>query len=374
MQFEFTEEQQLVKANMREFCEKFVEPVAAEIDHDARFPAENIKRLAEQDMLGIPYPEKYGGAGSDYLTYVVTIEELARSCATTGFIVEDNTSLTSFCLSTYGNEEQKSKYLAPLCRGDGLGAFAHNDRREGGKGSIARLEGDEYILNGSKSFVMNALAADTFIVFADVQESGPGGLSAFIVPLNAPGLELGSNIDKMGLRGAPVSEIVLKNCRIPKENLLGLEGQGAEIANAAMDVGSIGIAALALGIAQAALEESVRYSKERVQFGQPISNFQAIQWMIADMGTAIEVSRYLTYYAAWCYDRDLPFREEAATAKLMATETAVWQSDSSVQIHGGIGTIKGQKVERLYRDAKIIQIHGGRPEAARMIIAKSVLS
>lgn len=374
MQFAFTEEQQLVKANMREFCEKFVEPVAAAIDHDARFPAENIKRLAEQDMLGIPYPEKYGGAGSDCLTYVVTIEELASSCAATGFIVENNTSLASFCLCAYGSEEQKKNYLDPLCRGEGLGAFALKDRREGGQGAVAFLEADEYVLNGFKSFVMNAPAAATVIVFADVRKSsGPGGPSAFIVPVGTPGLEVGVNIDKMGLRGAPGSEIALKDCRISKANLLGMEGQGADIAKAAHDVGSIGIAALALGIAEAALEESVRYSKERVQFGQPISNFQAIQWMIADMGTAIEVSRYLTYYAAWCYDRGLPFREEAAAARLMAAETAVRQSDRAVQIHGGTGTVKGQKVERLYRDAKITQIHGGTPEVAGMVIAESVL-
>lgn len=376
MQFEYTEEQELVKANMREFCEKFVEPIADEVDQQARFPAENIKRLAEQDMLGIPFPEQYGGAGSDFLTYVVTLEELSRACAATGFIVGTNTSLVCFSLFKYGTEAQKKKYLVPLCRGEALGAFALSDQRAGVgvNATTARLDGDEYVLNGQKTYVSNAPVAGTLIVFADLRRSdGAGGLSAFIVPVGTPGVEVGSPTERMGLRGAPGSEVSLVNCRVPKENLLGAEGQGADIAGAAMDSGRIGMAAMALGIAEAALDESVRYSKERVQFGQPICNFQAIQWMIANMGTAIEVSRYLTYYAAWCCDRGLPYREEAATAKFMATETAVQQSDRAVQIHGGIGTIKGQKVERLYRDAKIAQIHGGTTEATKLVIADNLL-
>jgi butyryl-CoA dehydrogenase len=376
MQFELTEEQELVKANMREFCEKYVEPVANEIDYEARFPAENIRRLAEQDMLGIPYPEEYGGAGSDYLTYVMTVEELARACAATGFLVETNTSLVCFSLYKYGSEDQKKKYLAPLCKGDALGAFALGERGLAGDAATttAVSDGDGYVLNGVKTFVMNAPVAGIFVVFADVAKSGgAGGPSAFIVSADTPGLEVGKPLDKMGARGAPSSEVVLKDCRIPKENLLGQEGQGAVIAGASLDSGRIGIAALALGIAQAALEESVRHSKERVQFGQAICNFQAIQWMIANMGTEIEVCRYLTYYAAWCYDQGLPYSEEAAIAKLMASETAVHQSDRAVQIHGGIGTVKGQKVERLYRDAKITQIHGGTPEFTKMIIADCVL-
>jgi butyryl-CoA dehydrogenase len=372
MQFELTEEQQLVKANMKEFCEKYVEPVADEIDYEARFPAENMKRLAEQDMLGIPYPEEYGGAGSDYLTYVMTVEELARACAATGFLVETNTSLASFALFKFGSEDQKKKYLTPLCKGDALGALALDEQDVAI--TTAVRDGDDYVLNGAKKFVMNAPVAGVFIVFADVPGSGgPGGPSAFIVPAGTSGIEVGEPVTKMGARGAQSSEVVLKDCRIPKENLLGEEGQGTRIAGESLDSGRIGIAALALGIAQAALEESVRHSKERVQFGQPICNFQAIQWMIANMGTEIEVSRNLTYYAAWCCDQGLPFSEEAAMAKFMASETAVHQSDKAVQIHGGIGTVRGQKVERLYRDAKITQIYGGTPESTKMIIADSVL-
>lgn len=376
MRFELTEEQQLVKANMREFCGKYVEPVAGEVDLDARFPAGNIRRLAEQDMLGIPYPEEYGGAGADFLTYVVAIEELSRACAATGFIVETNTSLVCYPLYKYGSEAQKKKYLLSLCRGDALGAFALNDQGTGSEVSVATAvrDGDDYVLNGVKAFVMNAPQAGTFIVLADVAGSrGVGGPSAFIVPAGIPGIEVGNQVGKMGARGAPSSEVVLKNCCVPEENLLGREGQGRDIAEAAIDSGRIGIAALALGIAEAALEESVRYSKERVQFGQAICNFQAIQWMLADMGTEIEVCRYLTYYAAWCCDRGSLYREEAAIAKLMATQTAVQQTDRAVQIHGGMGTIRGQRVERLYRDAKITQIYGGTPEFTKMAIADSLL-
>ncbi len=371
MNFELTEEQELVKANMKEFCEKYVEPIADQVDQEARFPAENIKKLAEQDMMGIPYPEQYGGAGSDYLTYIMTLEELSRTCAATGFIVEAHTSLACNPLYKFGSEAQKKKYLVPLCKGDILGAVALMEGAGDEAAATAAPDGNEYVLNGVKSFVCNAPNAGIFIVFA---KTGGGGCSAFIVPAGAPGLEVGEHVDKMGLRGAPSSEVLLKDCRIPKENLLGQEGQGPAIAAAALDGSRVGIAALALGIAQAALDESIRHSKERVQFGQPICNFQAIQWMLSNMAIEIEVSRYLTYYAAWCYDQNLPYSKEAAMAKLMASETAVHQSDTAVQIHGGMGTVRGQKVERLYRDAKITQIHGGTSGFTKTVIADNMLS
>ena len=376
MQLELTEEQELIKANMKEFCEKYVEPIADQVDQEARFPAENISRLAEQDMLGIPYPEEYGGAGSDYLTYIMTLEELSYACAATGLIVEVNTSLACCPLYKYGSEAQKKKFLVPLCKGDMLGAFAFSEQGADGAISAAAVpSGNEYVLNGVKTFVWNTPNAGMFIVFANTGKStGAGGISAFIVPAGIPGIEVGKHVGKMGVRGAPCSDVLLKDCRIPRENLLGQEGQGADIAATALDGSRIGIAALALGIAQAALDESIRYSKERVQFGQPISNFQAIQWMLANMAIEIEVSRSLTYYAAWCYDQSLPLSNEAAMAKLMASETAARQTDTAVQIHGGLGTIRGQKVERLYRDAKITQINGGRSELTKMIIADRMLS
>lgn len=378
MHFQLTEEQQLVKASVREFSEKYVEPIADAVDQEPRFPSENIKRLAEQEWLGIPYPEQYGGAGADYLTYILTIEELSRACATTGFIVEVHSSLACFPLYKFGTEEQKQKYLVPLCKGEMLGSFALTEPGAGtdvasGTAS-AVLDGNEYVLNGTKMFISNAPVAGLFIVFAMTDKSkGTKGLSAFIVPKDTPGIKPGEHLNKMGIRGALTSEVVLKDCRVPKENLLGEEGQGFKIAMMTLDGGRIGIAAQALGIAQAALVESIHYSKERVQFGKPISNLQAIQWMIADMVADVEASRFLTYYAAWRYDQGLPYSKEAAMAKLKASETAVRHTNRAVQIHGGIGYIKGHKVERLYRDAKITEIYEGTSEVMKMVIAANVL-
>ncbi len=377
MDFQLTEEQQLVRASVREFCEKYVEPVADSVDQEPRFPSENVKRLAEQDWLGIPYPPEYGGAGADYLTYIIAVEELSRSCTTTAFVVGVNTSLACFPLYKFGTEEQKQKYLVPLCKGEMLGAFALTESGAGTDlaacSAAAVREGNEYVLNGTKTFVSNAPVASVFIVLASTDKSkGAKGLSAFIVPKDASGISVGEHLGKMGIRGALTSDVVFKNCRITKENLLGQEGDGLDIAMTTLDGGRIGIAAQALGIAEAALAESVRYSKERVQFDQPISNFQAIQWMLANMATEVEVSRFLTYHAAWCCDQGLPYAKEAAMAKLMAADTAVCQTDRAVQIHGGIGYVKGQKVERLYRDAKITQIHEGTSEAMRMLIAGNV--
>lgn len=372
MELELTEEQQLIKANMREFCEQYVEPSAEAVDRESSFPAENVRLLAEQDMLGIPFPEEYGGAGSDFVTCAMTIEELSRSCASTGFVVAANTSLACFPLFKYGSEEQKKKYLAPLCRGESLGACSVSEigTDYSASGAVtAHREGGEYVLNGVGTFVANAPVAGVFIVFASTGQ-GPAG---FIVPAGTPGFSAGQDAGRFGIRGAPISEITLKDCRIPKENILGREGQGTEIAMSALDNFRTGIAAVALGIAHAALDESVRYSKERVQFEKAICNFQAIQWMLVDMSTETEVSRLLTYHAAWNCDRGLPYSMEAAMAKLSASSSAVNSADRAVQIHGGIGYIKGQKVERLYRDAKVTQIYAGAPEAMKAVIARTVL-
>jgi len=378
MNFQLSEEHQLIRASVREFCQKYVEPVADEIDQQARFPQGIVNRLAQQDWLGIPYPEAYGGAGSDYLSYTIVVEELSRACATTGFTLECHTSLACYPLFKFGTEEQKNKYLLPLCKGEILGSFALTEPGAGtdvgAALTTAVLDGDQYVLQGSKMFISNAPVAGVLIIFAMTDKAkGAKGLSAFIVPGDAPGLTIGKHLNKMGIRGSLTAEVLLKDCRIPKENLLGQEGQGFRIAMMTLDGGRIGIAAQALGIAQAALDESVRYSKERVQFGKPISSFQAIQWMIADMATAVEASRFLTYHAAWCYDQGLPYSKEAAMAKLFASETAVYQTNRAVQIHGGIGYIKGHKVERLYRDAKITEIYEGTSEVMRMVISGNVL-
>jgi len=378
MNFKLSEEHQLIRASVREFCQKYVEPAADEIDQQARFPEDIVKKLAEQDWLGIPFPEEYGGAGSDYLSYTIVVEELSRACATTGFTLECHTSLACYPLFKFGTEEQKKKYLVPLCKGEILGSFALTEpgagTDAGAASTTAVLDGNDYVLNGSKIFISNAPVAGVLIIFAMTDKSkGTKGISAFIVPGKTPGLMIGKHLNKMGIRGSLTAEVFLKDCRIPKENLLGQEGQGFRIAMMTLDGGRIGVAAQALGIAQAALDESVRYSKERVQFGKPISTFQAIQWMIADMATAVEASRFLTYHAAWCYDQGLPYSKEAAMAKLFASETAVYQTNRAVQIHGGIGYIKGHKVERLYRDAKITEIYEGTSEVMRMVISGNVL-
>jgi butyryl-CoA dehydrogenase len=377
MDFNLTEEHQLIRQSVKEFCDRYVCPIADEVDQESRFPAETIKKLAEQDLMGISYPVEYGGAGADYLSYVIVLEELSRACVTTGFTVECH-SLAGFPLLKFGTEEQKEKYLTPLCKGEMLGSFALTEPGAGtdtaAGTTTAVVDGNEWVLNGSKIFISNAPVAGVIIVFAMTDKSrGMDGISAFIVPAGTPGLEIGRHLKKTGIRGSLTAEVFLKNCRIPKENLLGVEGQGGEIARMTIDGGRIGIAAQAVGIAQAALDESIKYSKERIQFGKPIGTFQAVQWMIANMATEVQASRLLTYQAAWCYDQGLPFSTQAAMAKLFASETASRQTDRAIQIHGGVGYVKGSKVERLYRDAMITVIYNGTSETMRKVIAGGLL-
>ncbi len=378
MDFKLSEEHQLIRQSVHEFCDKYVCPIADETDQQAKFPAETMKKLAEQDWMGIPYPVEFGGAGADYLSYVIVVEELSRACAATGFILECHTSLASYPLFKFGTEEQKQQWLTPLCKGEMLGAFALTEPGAGtdaaASTTVAVLDGNQWVLNGSKIFISNSPVAGMIIVFAMTDKSkGTKGISAFIVPAGTPGLKIGKHLNKMGIRGSLTAEVFLQDCRIPKENLLGGEGQGFKIAMMTLDAGRVGIAAQALGIAQAALDESVKYSKERIQFGKPIGTFQAVQWMIADMATDVEASRFLTYHAAWCYDQGMPYSKEAAMAKLFASETATRQTDRAIQVHGGIGYIKGTKVERLYRDAKITEIYEGTSEVMRMVISGNLL-
>ncbi|WP_406678627.1 acyl-CoA dehydrogenase [Moorella sp. ACPs] len=378
MDFKLTEEQELLRKSVREFAEQYLEPIAGELDEESRYPAEIVAKLAEMDWMGIPYPQEYGGAGADYLSYVITVEEISRSCASTGVILSAHTSLACGPIYQYGTEEQKQKYLVPLCKGEKLGAFCLTEPGAGtdaGAGTTtAVLDGNEYVINGTKTFITNGPVADIFIVFAKTDKTkGTRGISAFIVPKDAPGLKVGKHENKMGIRASQTSEIIFKDCRIPKENLLGEEGKGFRIAMETLDGGRIGIAAQALGIAQAALDEAIKYSKERVQFGKPICSNQAIQWMIANMATDIQAARFLTYYAAWCKDNGLPYTKEAAMAKLFAAETASRHTSKAVQIHGGYGYIKGYKVERLMRDAKITEIYEGTSEVQRMVIAGNLL-
>lgn len=376
--FKLTEEQELIRANIREFTQKYLDPIAAQIDEESRYPAEVIAKLAELGMMGMPYPQEYGGGGTDFLTYTIVVEELSRSCAATGFTVSCHTALATGPIFNYGTEEQKQKYLVPLCRGEKIGAFALTEPGAGtdvGAGSTtAVLDGDEYVLNGTKTFISNGPIADTFTIFAKTDAAkGLKGMSAFIVSKDNPGLKVGEHLMKMGIRASQTSEIILKDCRVPKSDLLGKEGDGFKIAMATLNDGRIGVAAQAVGITQAALDESISYSTQRIQFNKPISANQAIQWMIAEMATELQAARFMTYYAAYLKDQGMPYTKEASMAKLFTADVATRQASKAVQIHGGYGYIKGQKVERLMRDAKITEIYEGTSEAQRMVIAGSIL-
>ncbi len=379
MDFNLTEEHELIRQSVREFSERHVCPIAGEVDQEPRFPAETFKKLAEQDLMGIPYPVEYGGAGADYLSYIIVLEELSRACATTGFTVQIHTSQAEFPLFKFGTEEQKKKYLSPLCKGEMIGSFALTEPDAGideaAEAATAVLDGNEWVLGGSRIFVSNAAVAGVIIVFASTDKSrGTEGISAFIVPADTPGLRIGRHLKKVGIRGSIMAEVFLENCRIPKENLLGIEGQGGEIARTTLDGSRIGIAAEAVGITQAALDESIKYSKQRVQFEKPIAEFEAIQAMIANMAIEVQAARLLTYQAAWCYDQGLPYSSQAAIAKLFASETASRQTNRAVQVHGGIGYAKGSKVERLYRDVIIWMSYDGTTDVMRKVIAEELLS
>ena len=378
MDFKLTEEQELVRKNMREFAVRYVDPIAAEIDENSRHPAELFRKLAEGGWMGIPIPQQYGGAGSDFLTHIIAVEEISRSCSSTGFTLSFHAGIIGMSLNLFGNEEQKKKYLVPLAKGQHMGAFALTEPGAGtdvmAVSTTAVRDGNGYIMNGTKTFVSNGPLADTYIVFGWTDKSaGKKGMSAFIIPRDTTGLKPGVHFKKMGLRSSQTSEVVFKECRIPRENMLGQEGAGLVMAMTGFDHGRIGIAAQAIGILQAALDESIRYAKERVQFGNPIARQQAIAWMIADMATDLSAARFLAYHAAWLKDQKQPFGKEASMAKLFATEAAMKHTTQAVQIHGRYGYIKGVKVERLMRDAKIAEIYEGTSEAQRMVISGNIL-
>ena len=378
MNFKLTEEQELIRKNMREFASKHVDPIAAEIDENSRHPAELFQKLAEGDWMGMPIPAEYGGAGADYLTHIVAVEELSRSCASTGFTVSIHVGIASMLILLFGNEDQKKKYLIPLAKGQNLGAFVLTEPGAGtdvmAATSTAVLDGNDYVINGTKTFTSNGPTGGTYLVFAWTDKAaGRKGMSAFIVPREAPGMRVGEHFKKMGLRSSQTSEMIFKDCRIPRENILGQAGAGMAMAMAGFDHGRVGIAAQSVGILQAALDESIRYSKERVQFGAPIARQQVISWMIANMATDLAAARWLTYHAAWLKDQKQPFSKEASMAKLFAAEAAMRHTVKAVQIQGGYGYIKGAKVERLLRDAKITEIYEGTSEAQRMVISGNVL-
>ena len=378
MNFTLTKEQELVRQMVRDFAVNEVKPIAAEIDVTERFPMENVKKMGELGMMGIPFPTEFGGAGGDVLSYILAVEELSKVCATTGVILSAHTSLCASLINENGTPEQKEKYLRDLCTGNKIGAFGLTEPGAGtdaaGQQTTAVLDGDNYILNGSKIFITNGGVADTFIVFAMTDKSkGTKGISAFIVEKGFQGFSIGKKEDKLGIRASSTTELIFENCIVPKENLIGKEGKGFGIAMKTLDGGRIGIAAQALGIAEGALEEAIKYMKERKQFGRPISAFQGLQWMVAEMSTKIEAARFLVYKAAWLKENKQPYSVDAARAKLYAAEVAMDVTTKAVQLFGGYGYTKEYPMERMMRDAKITEIYEGTSEVQKMVISGSLL-
>ncbi len=379
MNFDLTEEHQLLRQTVRAFAEKEVAPGVRERDENERFDrAVMFDRVAELGLAGIVFPEEYGGAGADYISYAIAVEELSRVCASTGVTLSAHLSLGANPIFLFGTEEQKKKYLVPLAEGSKLGAFGLTEPSAGsdagGTKTTAVLDGDEYVLNGNKIFITNGGDAETYIVFARTDKAAQKhhGISAFIVEKGTPGFGFGRKEQKLGIRSSPTLELVFENCRIPRANLLGKENEGFKIAMKTLDGGRIGIAAQALGIAQGAFEASVRYAKERKQFGLPIANFQAVQFMLADMATQIEAARLLVYQSAYKASAGQPYGKESAMAKLVASETAMKVTTLAVQVHGGYGYTREFPVERMMRDAKITEIYEGTSEVQRIVIGTAI--
>ncbi len=379
MNFDLTEEQRMIREMVRDFAEKELRPVAAAIDREHRFPAEQIKKMAELGLMGIVVPPEYGGAGMDNICYAIATEELARVCVSTSVIMSAHNSLCIAALMDFGTEEQKKRWVVPLAQGQKLGSLGMTEANAGsdaaGTRTTAELSSDEWVINGTKNFITNGREADV-CCFIAVTEKGKGhrGISMFVVEKGTPGFSVGKVEDKMGIRGSSTVELVFDNCRIPADHLLGNLGEGFKMALHTLDGGRIGIAAQAVGIAQGALDASIPYAEQRVQFGQPIAHFQAIQWMIADMATAIDAARLLTYRAAYVKDKGVGrYTKEAAMAKLFASEAAMKITTQAIQIHGGYGYTTDYPVERLFRDAKITEIYEGTSEIQRLVIATNIL-
>ena len=378
MKLELNDQQKMIQKMVREFAEKEVAPIAAELDKKEEYPHKTLEKMAKLGLLGIIIPTEYGGAGLDTISYSIIVEEISRKCASTGVITSVHNSLTAWPIIRYGTDEQKKKYLPILARGEKIGAFAGTEPNAGSDlgamKTTAVLKGSKYIINGDKTFITSGPEAGIIIVFAVTDKNaGTKGLSAFIVESKFKGFKVGSIFDKLGIKASKTSELIFDNMEVPKENLLGKEGEGFKIALSCLDGGRIGIACQAVGIAQAALDESINYSQQRQQFGKPISKFQAIQWMIADMATRIEAARWLVYNAAYKKDTGQRISKEAAMAKLFASETAVECVIKGLQIHGGYGYTKEYTIERLFRDAKITEIYEGTSEVQRMVISGNLL-
>ncbi|HCC01793.1 MAG TPA: acyl-CoA dehydrogenase [Ruminococcaceae bacterium] len=378
MDFILSKEQEMARTLFREVAENEIKPLAAEIDEEERFPEEALKLFRKYKFMGIPYSKEYGGAGCDTLTYEMCVEEISKACAATGTMLSAHTSLGTWPIVNYGTAEQKAKYLPKLCSGEYLGAFALTEPGAGtdasGQQTKAVLEGDHYVLNGSKIFITNAGYADTYVVFAMTDKSkGNHGISAFIVEKSFPGFSVGKKEKKMGIHGSATCELIFENCIVPKENLLGKEGKGFNIAMATLDNGRIGIAAQALGIAEGALDETIKYVKERKQFGRPLAKFQNTQFQLADMVTSTKAAQLLLYRAAMAEDTKKRYSEEAAMAKLFCASNAMDVTTRCLQLFGGYGYTREYPIERMMRDAKITEIYEGTSEVQRMVISKYAL-
>ena len=378
MNFELTKEQIMIKEMVRDFANKVIKPRAIEIDTEAKFPADIFKKMGEIGLMGIPFPEEYGGSGGDTISYAIAAEEIARACGSTGLGYAATVSLGASPIYNFGTEEQKEKYLIPIAQGKELGAFGLTEPNAGsdagGTKTTAVEDGNDYIINGEKCFITNASFANIIIVTAITgkDQHGRNAISAIIVPTDSEGITITSNYDKMGVRGSDTAEVVLDNVRVPKQNLLGKEHEGFKQFLHTLDGGRISIAALGLGIAQASLDKALHYAKERTQFGKPISNFQAIQFKLADMAMELELARNMVHKAAWLKDNHKPFTKEAAYAKLFATETAFRSANQAIQIHGGYGYMREYEVERYLRDAKLLEIGEGTSEVQRLVIARQL--
>ncbi|MEI4801079.1 acyl-CoA dehydrogenase AcdA [Bacillus sp. FJAT-51639] len=375
MHFKLSEEHEMIRKMVRDFARNEVAPTAAERDEEERFDRALFDQMAELGLTGIPWPEEYGGIGSDYLAYVIAVEELSRVCASTGVTLSAHTSLAGWPIFKFGTEEQKQKYLRPMAEGKKIGAYGLTEPGSGsdagGMKTTAKRDGNHYILNGSKIFITNGGIADIYVVFALTDpESKQRGTSAFIVESSTPGFSVGKKESKLGIRSSPTTEIIFEDCRIPAENLLGEEGQGFKIAMQTLDGGRNGIAAQAVGIAQGALAAAADYAKERQQFGKPIAAQQGIGFKLADMATGVEAARLLTYQAAWLESEGLPYGKESAMSKLFAGDTAMKVTTEAVQVFGGYGYTKDYPVERFMRDAKITQIYEGTQEIQRLVISR----
>ena len=378
MDFMLTEQQQMMKKLFAEFAEKEVKPLAAEVDEEERFPRENVEKMKACKMMGIPFSREYGGAGADYLSYILAVEELSKKCGTTGVVLSAHTSLGTWPIEHFGTEEQKNKYLPDLCTGKKLAAFGLTEPNAGtdaaGQQTTAVKDGDDYILNGTKIFITNAGEADVYVIFAMTDKTkGTHGISAFIVEKGMPGFTVGQHEKKLGIRGSATSELIFNNVRLGKEHLLGQEGKGFKIAMMTLDGGRIGIAAQALGIAQGAIDETVPYVKARKQFGRSIAKFQNTQFQLADMQVKTDAARWLVYDAAMKKEKGLPYSVEAAKAKLFAAEVAMEVTTKAIQLMGGYGYTRDYPVERMFRDAKITEIYEGTSEVQRMVISGAML-